>query len=740
MSKNITFNIHKTTTKYLQCFLVVLFFFSLPFLTSAQSNPIIDSLRQLISNAPKDSNAVILLTDLAWELKFDAPGEARTILDSALVLSQQLNFKKGEGQIFNFKGVIEAIHDNYDEAIDYYRRALSIRKALGDQKGVASLYNNIGNLYESLDKYHLALDNLRHSLKIREELKDTLRIARASANIGMVYEARGDYPEALDYIFNYLVLSETLNEDSEIANAHNILGNIKAELERFEEALDHYQKSLKIRESLGEEWERASVYNNMGNIMDDLGERNYKANDFEIALTQFEEALDYHRRALDIRLKLKDKEGEADSYNNMGLVYKNLGSYYEELQQKQQSTKNLNTALTYLNKAFNIQKELDNKKGLIEIYNGIGDVKRRQKKYKAALQNTTKYLALAKEIEDQKYIQSAYKDLSKVYAKLNQFEKAFEFRKNYDELRYQRLDEKRTTDNARREALYTDTKKQFEIERLQKDAQLEASKRIAEQQQEVLYRNMLLIAMSFFLLLAGLLYNRNRIKTRANNELASKNLIIEKERKRSDDLLLNILPKETAEELKSFGKAKAKHHQTVTVLFTDIKGFTQIAEKLSPDQLVAELDECFCAFDEITERHGIEKIKTIGDAYMCAAGLSGDGQAAAIAIINAAKEMLAFVQQKRKERATQNKSFFEIRVGVHTGSVVSGIVGSKKFAYDIWGDTVNLAARMESKSEVGKINISKTTYEQVKDSFHCQFRGKILAKNKGEVEMYFVES
>lgn len=240
------------------------------------------------------------------------------------------------------------------------------------------------------------------------------------------------------------------------------------------------------------------------------------------------------------------------------------------------------------------------------------------------------------------------------------------------------------------------------------------------------------------------------LQTKVNRELEQKvlertaELVAEKkeveiQKKRSDDLLLNILPEEVAEELKTKGSAEAQLIDEVTVLFTDFKDFTQRSEKLSPKELVAEINVCFSAFDHIVQTHGVEKIKTVGDAYMAAGGLPTPNSTHAIDVVNAALAIQQFMEEYKIKREGEGKSSFEIRIGVHSGPVVAGIVGVKKFAYDIWGDTVNTASRMENNSEVGKVNISGTTYELVKDKFKCSYRGKIEAKGKGEIDMYFVE-
>ena len=220
--------------------------------------------------------------------------------------------------------------------------------------------------------------------------------------------------------------------------------------------------------------------------------------------------------------------------------------------------------------------------------------------------------------------------------------------------------------------------------------------------------------------------------------LETQNKSLALEQQKSDNLLLNILPRETAEELKSTGSAQSRQFDAVTILFSDFKNFTLASEKMSPDQLVTEIHQYFSYFDSIMEKFGIEKIKTIGDAYMCAGGIPDENATHAVDVVKAAFEMQHYVEKVKLEKLAAGKIFFEIRIGIHTGPVVAGIVGTKKFAYDIWGDTVNLASRMESSGEVGRVNISATTYELVKDQFQCEYRGKIAAKNKGDIDMYFV--
>ena len=222
-------------------------------------------------------------------------------------------------------------------------------------------------------------------------------------------------------------------------------------------------------------------------------------------------------------------------------------------------------------------------------------------------------------------------------------------------------------------------------------------------------------------------------------ELEAKNKIIQEEKRRSDELLLNILPEEVMHELKAHGKTTARNYSKATVLFADIKDFTTISEQLSPDDLIEGLDAYFERFDKVIEKYDIEKIKTIGDAYVCAGGVPTKSEGNPHLVVQAALDFIYEIDKLRRERTAVGKIPFEFRIGIHTGQLVAGVIGIRKFAYDIWGDTVNMAARMQQSSEAGKINISGATYELVKDKFACTYRGKIEAKNKGEIDMYFVE-
>jgi class 3 adenylate cyclase len=218
------------------------------------------------------------------------------------------------------------------------------------------------------------------------------------------------------------------------------------------------------------------------------------------------------------------------------------------------------------------------------------------------------------------------------------------------------------------------------------------------------------------------------------------NKILDHQKDEIERLVLNILPAEVAMELRLEGSATPRSYESVSVLFTDFKGFTKIASGLAPQDLVAELNDFFMAFDEIAGKYNLEKIKTIGDAYMCAGGIPTGNDTHPFDTVSAGLEMQEYMEQSNKIREAEGKPPWGLRIGIHTGPVVAGVVGKKKFAYDIWGNAVNIASRMESSGEAGKVNISAATHALVCKQFSCEFRGKIYAKNVGDIEMYFVEA
>ncbi|MCC7466974.1 MAG: tetratricopeptide repeat protein [Saprospiraceae bacterium] len=669
-----------------------------------------DSLARLLKSASPDTHRVTLLTDYAWELNSTNPEVAEEQLWEAIALAQQFSYKKGEANAWNGMGVLEELRGKDSLAIAYYQKALKLRQELGDQNAIGRSLTNLGNAYETKGDLTKAIQYYRESLSVFESIKDTLRMARAHANISGVLSTGGAYPDSYTELNKARLLVENKGDMATLMMIYTQIGHNRMDLDQFDKARDWYAKSLQLREKFGDSFDVADGYNDLGNALDELENPDSSRM-----------AVNYYLKALKIFRDLDDQPAIGNVCNNLGDAYKHLDQLEE--------------ALKHLRESEKIRLEIEDEPGLMATYNTLNDVLFRKGKLKESLLYLQKCEKLAEKIGDNNVLMGVYKDYVRYYESVKDFRKAFEYQSRYNDLRYKLIDEQRAQGIETQQALTQAQEKQQALDRERQNAAL----REAELATARTFRNALLGGAVLLTLLVGLLYSRNRLRARANRLLTAKNEAIEREKQRADSLLKNILPEKTAEELKTEGMVKPVYYASVTVLFSDFKNFTRIAESMSPELLVKELDEYFRTFDAIMERHRLEKIKTIGDAYMCAGGLPEPNQTHALDTVKAALEMQQAIRDMAERRSAQGKPYFDMRIGIHTGPVVAGVVGSHKFAYDIWGDTVNTAARMEQSSEPGRINISQTTWEAVKDHVPCTFRGKLPAKNKGEIAMYFVE-
>ncbi|MBS1538745.1 MAG: tetratricopeptide repeat protein, partial [Bacteroidetes bacterium] len=516
----------------------------------------------------------------------------------------------------------------------------------------------------------------------------------------------------VSYYYYALKIAEEIGDKYVAAVSYSTIGQIFQAQGNPVESQKNYFASLKIYQESDDKYDMAFSYTNIGNCYQDQNKH--------------AEALHYYNLGLKLHKEFGNMEGIATSYNNIGILYSTEGNYTEAL-------KNYFAALSIREKSGNTER-------ISNSYNSIGICKLKMHNVKEGKEWLMKALLLADEVGAVENMRESYENLTVADSALGDFKSAYEHHKYFIFFRD-------SLNNVEVTRKTVQTKMQYDFDKKESSTKAEQDKKDAVQ---TITRNALITGLLFLFLLALILYNRFRIKKKANIELEEKNQIIllektnverekanvEHEKQRSDSLLLNILPAEVAEELKNKGTADAKHFDNVTVLFTDFKAFTTVSEQLSPQELVDELHACFKAFDEICGKYNIEKIKTIGDAYLAVCGLPLANENHAENVVNAAQEIREFMEKRRQNLGEKT---FEIRIGINSGSVVAGIVGVKKFAYDIWGDTVNTAARMEQNSEAGKINISETTYALVNKKFTCEYRGEIDAKNKGKLKMYFVE-
>lgn len=498
----------------------------------------------------------------------------------------------------------------------------------------------------------------------------------------------GEYHEALEAYFKCMEWAKREDSKSVPANLYVSIADTYSMIGNSESAEKYYNDAILLLRK-----ENDSI--NLASALLNAGDEYYKTGQYDKALINFEESGQIFEN-LDYQI------GKAYNLGNTGMVY-------AKQRKNELATKSMNDAIAIL-------EDNEDYYAISEFLIYMSDLYQEQGNLEEAFEYAYKSHELSNKFNLKDQISDANLQLSELMENAGNFAEALDRYKDYVIYR----DSIINLENVQKMANLEIDKKQLEVENLQQKR---------KNQRIILWSTVGILLLTS--LLAYGLFKRHKF-------VKATNKIIAAEKQRSDNLLLNILPEDTAKELKDKGRVEAKKYPQVTVLFSDFKGFTSYAENLSPEVLVKTIDHYFSEFDLIMEKYGLEKIKTIGDAYMAAGGLNFDNEKHAEHMILAAKEMNDFVNKAKHDDITD--ATFDIRIGINTGPVVAGVVGTKKFAYDIWGDTVNIASRMESNSEPGRINISEDTYNIVQHTFSCEYRGKLAVKNRGEMNMYFVNT
>jgi adenylate cyclase len=585
--------------------------------------------------------------------------------------------------------------------IRFGTQAKELAEKLNYQKGLGYALKSIGMGYYVQAKWVDVLIYWQQSLQTFEQNNEKAGIANMSSNLGAVHFSQGDDNKAIEYFLQSLKVSEEIGDKLRIATALVNIGSVYSNKENTHDlALEYYHRALTLSNELGD-------YEAIGTVAVNMGEIFLKRNIPDSALFFFNTSLDAYKQAESVKVSY--------TLNNIGKVYAMLGDYQQAILVQQEAierAESLNAKLEMTQSSL----------GLANTFNSQGNISSAIKMYRQAQK-------IGEEIRAKNELIEIYEGLAGIYAKTNDYLSAHKYQSLF-------IIMKDSLYNAEMNKKIESLTMGFEIEKKQGNIDL-LTKDIALQELSIQRQRIAIYAAGstgvMLLIFAIGLFNRYKYVRKTKK-------IIEEEKDRSEKLLLNILPLETAQELKEKGTATPKHYDMVSVLFTDFKGFTKIAEKLTAQELIAELNYCFFEFDKIIDKHHLEKIKTIGDAYMCAGGIPVANKTNPVDIVRAGIEIKAFMDNLKIEREKQGKDYWELRIGIHTGEVVAGVVGKNKFAYDIWGDAVNTASRMESSGIPGQVNISGTTFEHIKDHFICTHRGKILAKNKGEIDMYIVEN
>ena len=433
----------------------------------------------------------------------------------------------------------------------------------------------------------------------------------------------------------------------------------------------------------------------------------YNAGELHMGLGNHAKAQEHFQEAQQIFEKQDYKTGYYYALGNRGVLFLKSGDLYHAEQ-------NLKTAIDWLEQDNDYAAASDFQAYMAELFSRRGAY---QDAHKIAEQSLSHALRLG--LKDQ--ISESSLILARLDSITGNFDKAYQHLNLH--MRYQDSMDVETVDLTRLE------REKAELIAAQSQTELELQSQKQDRQRAALWA--VSATALLLILIAGGSYGRYRYMRKTNK-------IISHERDRSESLLLNILPKETAHELKVNGRVRAQRFESVTILFSDFKGFTQHAEDMDPEDLVESIDFYFSHFDTIMDKYGLEKIKTVGDAYMCAGGLPNPVENHAMRVVEAAIEMMEFVEAN-KDNGKRGHTPFDMRIGINTGPVVAGVVGIKKFVYDIWGDAVNVASRMESASEAGKINISEETHRLIRKAYDCESRGSQAVKNHGEMNMYYVK-
>ncbi|MBS1538273.1 MAG: tetratricopeptide repeat protein [Bacteroidetes bacterium] len=575
-----------------------------------------------------------------------------------------------------------------EKGLEYAKQCLELSERIGFKKGIAHGYNDYGLYFFREAKFKEAESYYNQSLKLRLELHDADGIASSYNNLALHYGAKGDDARSLSYYQTSLQYCESGGSKRMMAAIYHNMGLVYAGAGNTQEALENFNKAKKINTEIGN---KVFLSYNLGSL-----------SGMYQGLKQYNKVIDVNQELLKLNQELYGNSFTPENAT-IGDMYYKLNNYPE--------------AMRYYQMVLADEKKFPNEHCSSQIHLNIGKVYHKQNNLPEAMPHLKQAIVFADRVDRPDLKRESLEILADIYGKQGNLRAAWQSHVESVAL-------KDTTDES---AAEKEKAKRLTLLLMQSsfDKEKDSIQAINEKREIVQnnIRNSVVTALVGSFIFLFVVY-RQRNMTR-------------KEKQRSENLLLNILPAEVAEELKEKGRADAKHFDNVTVLFTDFKSFTTVSEQLTPQELVDELHECFKSFDEIITKYNIEKIKTIGDAYLAVCGLPVADYKHAENVVNAALEIREFMEKRRQNLGEKT---FEVRIGINSGSVVAGIVGLKKFAYDIWGDTVNTAARMEQHSEAGKINISETTYEIIKGKFPCEFRGEIDAKNKGKLKMYFVNS
>ena len=629
--------------------------------------------------------------------------------DTAEIYYKRLIVKyKESGNVVRLVRIYQKLANAYDQqgnagkSLFYYLPIEDLIERFGSMQEKSILYNNLGRQYATLHDYKKAIEYFEKAelqcVYIPCDYPDVLY-----ANMGIALHNIGNTKRGIEYLLKARAILVNRKDNVALANLEHLLAGVYFKSNDLYNAISHNNIAIE----LAKETKQATV----------LAEAYKTAADLYHELYDFEKAFAFYKNYLNlvdsVRLEEQARQQRLNQQRSLlseaegQIKYLIARQNYKDLELGQVRFER--ERLELLNKNLELEsRQKEDKILLYQAQKAVDGAKQREL-ISEAMRSRQALLLAARELDTEKQ------------------------KREISEL-------KRQDEIDRTQRMVDSTSRAQEVAILRKDKDITD----LQLRQQDTFRRFVYGLGSLLIVILGLLAlgwafarrTNNRLN-KQNRKIQAQNLEIAEERHKSDRLLRNVLPEQIAQELKTKGYATPRYYDSVTVVFTDFVNFTRLSANLAPEALVDELDECFLAFDEICEKHGLEKIKTIGDAYMCAGGIPIPNETHPTDAVAAAAEMLLWLQTRNNENA--NAIFQEMRIGVHTGPVVAGVIGKNKFAYDIWGDAVNLAARLEQHGVSGKINISTQTAEAVKGHYKVSYRGVKEVYNKDPMDMYFIE-
>ncbi len=581
----------------------------------------------------------------------------------------------------------------------YAKQALDVSLRSGNLEYIATAYRFVGLAQYYQGEYGATVDSWLNSLTMYDSIGDKANVARLYSNLGAVYESQSDDPKALEYNLKSKKVAEEIGDTvRQLTAINNIAVLYIKKRHTLDKSLQYSFEALELARKINDKYSISTILTN-------IGENYFQQGKDTLALEYFLNAIKSY----------EDSASMPEALRNIGKVHESRGD--------------LVTAETYQRQALAIADKINSKRDVTTALLSLANTYQKKGELTKALEAFDRARELGEDIGVPEELKIAYTGLADIHSKLKNYKKAYEYQALLTEVKDTLYNIDYQQKMSGQLFAYEIDKKQSQITILNKDKELQE----IDLQKEKFAKNAFLVGLILIFFIAFIIFRNYRAKVKTNK-------ILDRQKVEIENLLLNILPEEVAQELKTDGHSTPRYYESVSVLFTDFKGFTTIAEGMTPNELVAELNDFFVAFDDIIEKNHLEKIKTIGDAYMCAGGIPTSNTTHPFDIIRAGLQIQEFMNEHNRLRIEKGLPVWGLRVGVHTGPVTAGVVGRKKYAYDIWGNAVNIASRMESNGEVGRVNISEATYALVKDEFNCEHRGKISAKNIGEIDMYFVDA